>query len=88
MSADNGIYIGQFTDQFRIIHTTNIENIGINDKLIYEYFKTGQVFHYLDQALLDAANLAEGIEILEYGINIIKFPHPWSYYAGLSDDHD
>ena len=88
MSADNGIYIGQFTDQFRVIHTTNIENIDKSDKLVYEYFKTGQVYHSLDQALMDAANLAEGIEILEYGIRIIKFPHPWSHYASMADDPD
>lgn len=84
MSADNGIYILESKDGFRVIHSQAIENIyfwetmpgeKLNPKYLKQYFGEAKVFKTRDEAWLEARRIydeimGEGFP-LEYGINII-----------------
>jgi len=84
MSADNGIYIGDFADGYRVIHAQAIENCEGDDELtdayIHVYFKDAKVFSFRDDAWAEARRIYdemssdEDIFILEYGISEITFP--------------
>ncbi len=80
MSADNGIYILESKDGFRIVHAQAIENLmwwdgcaveGLNPKYVYDYFKYSKLIKDRGEAYIEAFDLykelsAEGF--VEYGI--------------------
>lgn len=95
MSADNGIYIGCFGDgDFRVIHATAIDNLiyqpnfhGVNAKQVYNYFKNGKSFPKLDEALIEAENMADSVSAcgpLEYGVSQIHFPVGFTDFYNFS----
>ena len=79
MSADNGIYILESKDGFRVVYAHAIDNIyehgwKFNSKYLKKYFGEAPVLTTRDEAWKEAKKLyykviARGI--LEYGINII-----------------
>ena len=78
MSADNGVYILQSKDGFRVIHAQAIENIfsantesGFNQRYLKQYFGRSQVFNTRDEVWEEALEIANKQYILEYGICII-----------------
>jgi len=81
MSADNGIYILETKDGFRVAHAQAIGNIhynadetGFNLREIYRYFHKGKFFKFKEEALKEACKMYEEIindpicPIVEYGI--------------------
>ena len=83
MSADNGIYILQSKDGFRVIHTQCIENLwywddpsisDLNPKYILQYFGKAKVIETQEEALKEALRLYNEISSgewappIEYGI--------------------
>ena len=88
MSADNGIYILKTKDQYRVIHTTAIENLYWNlfDKSsfseliptrIVEYFGDSKYTYNQDLARDIAFNMARKIPVLEYGVREIIVDKTW-----------
>jgi len=83
MSADNGIYIGDFADGYRVIHAQAIENCDGDYELtkayIHLYFRNVKVFSFRDDAWAEARRIydemasGEDMFILEYGISEITF---------------
>jgi len=82
MSADNGIYILQSKDGFRVIYAQAIENIyeaerhKFNSKYLKEYFGDSKLFDSRDEAWEEARLIYseltnQGQTYLEYGISII-----------------
>ena len=87
MSADNGIYILQSSDGYRVIHTQAIENLWwwgdepkteseINPKYLKSYFGKAPTFKTRNEAWDEALRMYNEImngdfPILEYGICII-----------------
>jgi hypothetical protein len=72
MSADNGIYILQSKDGFRIAHAQAIENIywnfekkeltdEINPKILYDYFHKSPVFKTVEEVTKEAIRIYEEI---------------------------
>ena len=85
MSADNGIYILNCRDGYRVTHETSIENItwkpdetGFNTESIKSYFGKSKVYKTLDWVRLEAKRLLKEILIygapVEYGICEIEYP--------------
>lgn len=84
ISADNGIYIGEFPNQeWRVRHAQAIDNLGyepddedgFNAVQVINYFNTGAAtFGSKEQAMVAAHRMAEDHQILEYGVNLIHFP--------------
>lgn len=88
MSADNGVYVlkspvhpdvGEF--EYRVTHAMAIENInhrpdveGFNTEQLKRYFGRRPVFFNRVEALVSADEIAQGCEILEYGIQFINLP--------------
>ena len=74
MSADNGIYIGDFEDGYRVIYAQAIDNCEGEDEVtnayIHVYFKDAKVFSFRDDKMASEPDLF----ILEYGISEITFP--------------
>lgn len=75
MSADNGIYIAQFRDGFRVIHAQAIENIDYYEEGTPEWRVTNKdfwgkskVFVTFQEALKGAHILSQCFPFLEYGI--------------------
>ena len=78
MSADNGIYVAQFKNGFRVIEASAIDNLYYysknskeNKDVWKEYWENSKVFPTKQEALLYAHELAEEYYILEYGVNYI-----------------
>ena len=79
MSADNGIYILESKDGFRVIYAQAIENIfnaypelGFNEKWLKEYFGDTRVLSSRDEAWEEALRIQrEQPSPTEYGIRII-----------------
>jgi len=95
MSADNGIYIGNFVNkEWRVIHAAAIENLqhkpdtddGYNSKCLVRYFGEQKKYQTESEAFQRARKLEKQIRndpicpVLEYGISILKFKHPFTYY--------
>ena len=81
MSADNGIYIAKFSDGYRAVHATAIENIDYypagsaeRKNELKSYFGKAKIFATENEAYIEAKRLKEIIldddfcPILEYGI--------------------
>lgn len=95
MSADNGVYIASFpSGEFRVIHATAIENLnyepdgddGFNSVQVIDYFDTGAaIFGKKEQAMVYAHHLAEGCDILEYGVSMIYFPLTMNQFKKRAD---
>lgn len=96
MSSDNGIYIGQFPNgEFRVIHASAIDNLnyepdgddGFNSVQVINYFDTGAaVFGKKEQSMVYAHSLAEGCDILEYGICTIYFPSTMTQFKSRANN--
>jgi hypothetical protein len=93
MSADNGIYIAKFSDgEIRVTHAQAIENLSYGEPenafFIYEYYKNQPCYSSLEEAFNKAEELSELIECegypLEYGVCILNFSRPFSYYENKS----
>jgi hypothetical protein len=90
MSADNGIYISEFPNrEWRVIHAQAIDNLsyepdgddGFNSVQVINYFNVGATtFGSKEQAMVAAHRMAENYGILEYGVNLIKFPFTMDQY--------
>ena len=76
MSADNGVYLKQFSDGWRVAEFTNVEELdsyGLPGsegwKVIHAYmFRDTVAFQDYKAALAHAAKLASECAVLEYGI--------------------
>jgi hypothetical protein len=75
MSADNGIYIAQFPDGYRVCHGQAIENIdyfpeGAAERkdVLKDYFGQSPIFDTLSKAQEYAQQLEDEYEWTEYGI--------------------
>lgn len=87
MSADNGIYILQMKDQYRVAHLQAIENIyysainGMqNDPVstrIVERWGNCKFTRDESKALSIALKWASKLPICEYGVNIISYNKTW-----------
>ncbi len=86
MSADNGIYILQAKDGYRVTHAQAIDNLNwwpedsgyreeLNPQVVYDYFHASKVFSTKEEALKEAWRLYDGIEEdglpIEYGVSPI-----------------
>ena len=90
MSADNGIYILECKDQYRVIHAQAIENLywtfldgmKTTDHLIptriVEMYGKSKYTRNKDIARNIAFSMAERTPILEYGISTIKTNKFWN----------
>jgi hypothetical protein len=88
MSADNGIYILESKDGFRVVHTQAIDNLWwwddicattneINPKYLIRYFEKCDVYKTSEEAMAEAKRMYDEImqsdfPILEYGISFIS----------------
>jgi len=82
MSADNGIYILQTIDGFRVVHVQAIENIydgdGFNLEAVAEYFGRSNILKNEVEAWEEAQILYDEImnddycPIIEYGVQFIN----------------
>lgn len=86
MSADNGIYIGVFSDGYRVIEAQAIENCEGDDDAtlayIHSYFKSATVISDREEAWQKARDIYDEMRlddfaILEYGISEIQFNIPY-----------
>jgi len=75
MSADNGIYIAEFSDGFRVCHGQAIDNLSYYPSGSKEekdewkrYFGNSKVFVTKDKAGLEASKLYDQYGWTEYGI--------------------
>lgn len=88
MSANNGVYILQTKDGFRVTHAQAIDNIhynadksGFNLMRLYQYFHDADFFLFKEDALKFACNMYKSIindpycPICEYGICPIDASH-------------
>jgi hypothetical protein len=89
MSADNGIYIGNFSDGVRAIHAQAIDNLWYpndeNSFYIWEYFKDSPIYPDLVAAYAWAGKqgeelFEEGLP-LEYGVSYLAFNKPFAEYT-------
>lgn len=99
MSADNGIYILQTLDGFRVKHTQAIDNLywwegetrnEINPDTLKECFGLCDVLKTKEEALMKASKMEEEIAnsscpILEYGIQMI---HGWENKVFPNSEED
>ena len=82
MSADNGIYILQTLDGYRVVHAQAIENIyegeGFNLKVVAEYWGRSNLLKNEIEAWEEAQQLYDEImdddycPIVEYGVQFIN----------------
>jgi len=84
MSADNGIYIGNFIgEEFRVIEATAIDNLtypaGENASAIVSYFKNSLIFDKIKNVFAKAYELSQD-DYTEYGINVIYFSKSFAEY--------
>lgn len=97
MSADNGIYIGKFGEEYRVIHAQAIENVeyepdfhGFNAEWVARYYHSAPCFATKAEALALASQMEDEIlsddfcPILEYGISTINFGRPFAEFVQAS----
>jgi hypothetical protein len=79
MSADNGIYIVKFPDGYRVAHAQAVENIDLHPpgsaerkETLKGYFGDSDIYPSWDHAYAVAFDMAQGYEILEYGIQDLE----------------
>jgi hypothetical protein len=82
MSADNGIYIAQFPDGYRVAYAMGIDNIDFypagtkeRKEILKDYFGKSEVFPTISDAyksaedlLIAMSDIEDGFTYLEYGI--------------------
>jgi len=80
MSADDGFYIGEFPDGFRVIHAQAIENVhyfkeGTKEwkKEVRAYFGGAPVFKTYEEALLSGGKMLKEYGWTEYGLCSVGF---------------
>jgi hypothetical protein len=100
MSADNGIYIGKFSEtDYRVIEASAIDNIfwpdGENAEYILNYFGNANVCDTLIEAYTEADKMYtefmnDDFGILEYGISVINFSKTIDEYVQemISTNHE
>ena len=78
MSADNGIYIHEFENGWKVCHAQAIENIfweadesGYNQNELKTYFEESSLYKTEDDAMKEAVKLSKEYEWTEYGIRFI-----------------
>jgi hypothetical protein len=96
MSADNGIYIGYFSDgETRVIHAQAIDNLWYpndeNAEMIVDYFKDAEVFNNRMEAGKKAFEMEDDIRwsdfpILEYGISTLVFSKSFKEYLKEAEE--
>jgi len=77
MSADNGIYILESKDGFRVTHAQAIDNLWwpgnkLNPVQLKKYFGECKVFKSLKEAYSKAKNIKYQVGYVEYGISFIE----------------
>lgn len=88
MSSDNGIYILQTKDQFRVIHAQGIDNLfwsfvdfktgyEIVPTRVIEFFGGCKFTRNSEVANQIASNMAKRVYVLEYGVSTIKIDKTW-----------
>jgi hypothetical protein len=84
MSADNGIYIAEFSDGFRVVHAQAIDNLNYfpqgseEEKQEWKnYFDGAKLFATKEAAILYAHELASEYDVLEYGVSFIGRGIDW-----------
>lgn len=83
MSADNGIYIAEFDDGFRVIAACAIDNLDYFKKEESQkmeqwgYFNTAPVFVTEAEAITYAFGLYKKHLYVEYGVRIIPHQGRW-----------
>src|SRR5260370_8516343 len=89
MSADNGIYIGHFSDgEIRVIHAQAIENLWYpanseNAEEIVRYFKDAKPLtetESIRRAFQLKQSVREGSLVLEYVISTLQFSNTFKEY--------
>jgi len=75
MSSDNGIYIHNFRNGWRVVHGQCIENVLESKKAMREYFSDSPLFKTANKAMIFAWKLykktIKEYGIIEYGIQLI-----------------
>lgn len=84
MSADNGIYIGNFANvEFRVVEASAIDNLtypsGENASAIFNYFVDTPIFTKIEDAFVKAYEFSQN-GYTEYGINVIYFSKSFADY--------
>lgn len=87
MSADNGIYILNTKDSYRVIHAQAIDNLYYSPlqnfgaelvpTRVIEYFGNCRYTRDKEAAYRVAEQMAKKYPVLEYGINLIESPKSW-----------
>jgi hypothetical protein len=87
MSADNGVYIMKFKDQYRVLHMQAVDNLEysycINDGVDYvptrlvEYYGDTKYTYDYQTALRVASAILRKLPVCEYGIQILNYPYTW-----------
>lgn len=85
MSADNGVYIAEFKDGFRVAELSAVENLYYvleeNDEELRETWRVcwgnAKLFPTVEEARAYAFELAEDCWFLEYGISQLSFSVDW-----------
>ena len=79
MSADNGVYICRFKDGYRVIEGFAIDNLDYfepgskEEKLEWKrYWEKAPLYNNKDDAILAAHKLADSIDVLEYGVVMLR----------------
>lgn len=95
MSADNGVYIGKFKDGYRVIYAAAIDNLDFHEpgsweerEVWREYWEGAKVYQTKAEALLAAHEMAEEIDILEYGVSMMRGVVEWQDWKGDDTDKD
>jgi len=81
MSADNGVYVLQTSDGFRVAHAQAIENIfeynppnfseNLDPEMAREYFKGSSVYSSYEAAMEHAVKVLRRVPVCEYGVQFI-----------------
>jgi hypothetical protein len=98
MSADNGIYILQTRDQYRVTEASAIDNLHWDNKTmswskeivptrVLEYFGNCKYTRDEATALKIAASMLRRTPICEYGINFIKVNKFWRQIVREGKEH-
>lgn len=101
MSADNGVYIGRFTDGLRVIEAQAIDNCyeheGEDPKLTeayrVSYFGRAFVYTDADEAWKEAQRryhrVMEDCGICEYGVSELDFKSPlWQNFKTVEEANE
>lgn len=72
MSADNGVYILESNDGYRVAECAAIENIDYNKMYEVVYFGDSEVFENINLALAKAFSIYLQTCMCEYGIQLLR----------------